>query len=532
MSESEAARRAFARELDALVSASPLSTARITAVARRHRIGYSTLRSWCTGVHLPRTPDDNPEFHAFLAAVAADPEHARRVVALAERAWRRAARARRRVPQTPTTLDAASAYDDVGPGARQVLSWLSACRYRDLPVPAITALSGSGERRTRQVLAELVSAGLVVSRDGGRFAVQDDVRALVAGRSAADRAMRDAEVRLAAHYGRTAMAAARRLYPDVLELLPSRGAAPARFGTDESASAWLLTERDNLVAAAEAALDHGDRALAASLVDALRAAQQVRPLRADWTPLAESVRRVPAGDDTDAALEYAAALAWWHGGNLPAAARLFSSAAGRWADRRRLREQAAALHMLGAVHHALADWAAAARNSAMALEIRRRIGEHRGQASTLVFLADAHLGLGRPDEAVRHATAAAELAARTGYSAGTAGALGSVGRALLAQGLDREAERQFVRQQALSEDLLFHSRRAIALGGRASVCNRRGHFDTAVDLAAEAASAAVAGGNTAAEADAYKAAAIAHRGRGRLTQAEALHRQALLLTGR
>ncbi|MFI7680234.1 hypothetical protein [Actinophytocola sp. NPDC049390] len=66
-----------------------------------------------------------------------------------------------------------------------------------------------------------MSAGLVVSHDGDRYAVPDDVRGVVTTRMVGDQGSRDAELRLAAHYGHAAMAAARRLYPDMLELLAS-----------------------------------------------------------------------------------------------------------------------------------------------------------------------------------------------------------------------------------------------------------------------------------------------------------------------
>ncbi|GLZ33522.1 hypothetical protein Lesp02_57100 [Lentzea sp. NBRC 105346] len=82
----------FAREFDELLGRSPWSVKKITSVARRHGIGYSTLQTWRTGEHLPRAPDDNPGFCAFLGEVAADPAEARRVLDLATSAWRESVR--------------------------------------------------------------------------------------------------------------------------------------------------------------------------------------------------------------------------------------------------------------------------------------------------------------------------------------------------------------------------------------------------------------------------------------------------------
>ncbi len=534
MAESNAAKRMFAAELANLLNASPLSTSRVTATARQHGIGYSTLRSWCTGLHLPRAPEDNPEFVAFVCAVAADHEQARRVLTLAKGAWRRVARTRQRPPAAgaPRSADIEPAYRHIDHDARELVTWLAATRSRGMSAPAIAAFAGWSDRATGAALAKLVAAGLIVCRNGGRYAMTDSVRIVAGTITPGDpNAVRDAETRLAVYLGRVAVAAARRLFPDLLELVPLPGAAPVRFATDAEASAWLLSERETLVTAVES-VHHRDPALAESLTEALRAAQQVRPHLVDWTPLTERPRR-SAGDDTDAArMEFTAGLAWWGGGHPIAAERLFSSAARRWATLRRPRERAAALHMLGAVEHALGEWHGAVRHCDEALRLRRQTGEHRAQVSTLVYLADTFLGLDRLEPATRHARAAADLAARIDYTAGTTGALGSLGRVLLAQGLDRDAERQFLQQQALSEELAFHSRRADALVGRAMVHNHRGHFDAATDLADEAAAAAAVVGSTATEADAYNVGAVAHHGRGRFAQAEALHRKALHISDR
>lgn len=100
---------AFAREFDALLNGSRLSTARITLLARELGIGYSTLRSWRSGVHLPRVPEDNPAFRALLQSVAADRGHAVQVFDLARRAWRAAQQAKQQVGRTRPMLSTPTA---------------------------------------------------------------------------------------------------------------------------------------------------------------------------------------------------------------------------------------------------------------------------------------------------------------------------------------------------------------------------------------------------------------------------------------
>ncbi|MGH3875414.1 MAG: hypothetical protein ACRDSK_00085 [Actinophytocola sp.] len=515
---------AFAREFDALLNGSRLSTARITLLAREHGIGYSTLRSWRTGVHLPRVPEDNPAFRAFLQSVADDHGHAAQVFDLARRAWRAAQQAKHQVGRVRPMLTT-----QVPPGlaelldgqARWLLVLLAANRCRALSEDAVSALAGLSLGRCRSLLGELTTLGCVVEQTGRRFAVPDAVRMSSATASAAD--IRSADIRLAEYYARTMMAAARRLFPEMLELVAARGSA--RFGSDQAASDWLAAERDNSVVAAEAVAEH-DPAQAVRVADALRAAQQVRPFAVDWTPVAEAARRGADGNTQLAAMEYATGLALWGRGELASAASVFASAGRRWRAMKRPREQAAILHMLGAAKHAAGHWAEAKANSAGALRLRRQLGEPRAEASTLIYLADACLGLSEFDAAEAHAGRAADLSTRTGYSAGSAGALGSLGRALLGQGRDQQAELAFIEQQAVSGGVTFDSRTAIALLGRATVCMYRHHYDAAIDFAEQAADYAHRSANSAVEVDAYTLTAQAHRARGRHVHAEALQRHA------
>ncbi len=546
MRDLDVLKRAFVEELDGLLRDSALSSARITAVARRHGIGYSTLQSWRSGVHLPRTPDDNPAFSAFLFEVAANGDHARRTLELAKRSWHCAVQAKRqrmssaaRVEPDPATpaltsgSDIESAYAGVDDNARRLLIQLAASRCRDLHGQAASAMAGWPGRVGTSVLQELASARLIARRPEQRYAVPDAVRVVIGDRvHADDRATSEAESRLAWFYTRGATAAARRLFPDLLVLTrPPAGApagAPARFRTEEEAAAWLSAERGNLTATAEAVVSR-DQALIESYTDALRAVQQVSPLAVDWTPLATAARSGAARHGSAIAnTEYAAGVVCWWGRGRPASAvRLFTEAARRWAESHQPREHAAALHMLGAAQHAVGDCRNAKRHAELALRLRRRTGERRAQASTLIFLAEATIDLDQAETAEHYARTAATLAAQTGYSAGAVGALGTLGRALLEQGRHQEAENSFLEQQSISDGLTFHSRTAIALVGRALVCNHRQHFDTAIDLATEAVSAAETAGNAAAEADAFNAAATAHSGRGRIIQAQYLHRKAL-----
>ncbi|XVS61759.1 NB-ARC domain-containing protein [Actinosynnema sp. CA-299493] len=89
------ARERFAQVFNELLDRSSLSSGEITAAAKRHRIGYSTVQSWRTGEHLPRVPDDNPGFTAFLREVAGSGTDLAAAGAAANEAWRESVKAKK-----------------------------------------------------------------------------------------------------------------------------------------------------------------------------------------------------------------------------------------------------------------------------------------------------------------------------------------------------------------------------------------------------------------------------------------------------
>ncbi|WP_130346968.1 tetratricopeptide repeat protein [Herbihabitans rhizosphaerae] len=508
----------------------------INDAARRHGIGYSTLRSWRTGVHLPRVPEDNPPFAAFLREVAVSESDARVVFELAKTGWRQVVHANRSVPAACSTAVAAGssspsdADHHLSDGDRAALRSLCECPCRELTVGAIAAMVDRPVDSIRGTLARLHRAGLVSTGEYERHRVPDAVREF-RRRQVRDRCdeptRRAARLRLAEFYVRTAMAAARQLYPDLLELVPPPVSGPTvGFGTDRAAARWLAAEHGNVVDIAITVLEY-DRELTWSLADALRAIQQVRPHSLDWTPIAETALFTADDPEIRAGLQMAAGMADWGVGGLDAATSLFTEAAAVWRELNRPRELCAALQALGAAQYATSNHRGAYEHCEQALRIRRQLSERRGQASTLVFLADICSDLGRLEVAEGYAELAVTHASRLNYSAGVAGALGSRGRILLHRGEHDKADACFERQLALSESLDFGSRQAVALFGRAMVCLRREHFGKALDLAGHAARIAADSGNAVTLTDAWNVTGAAHFRRGGFTESAACHRRAL-----
>jgi tetratricopeptide (TPR) repeat protein len=425
------------------------------------------------------------------------------------------------------------AYQDLSADARHLFQNICLSPGKDITAQAAAAMTETPVPQAEDLLELLVRAQFVQRKEAGRFTVHDALRMFGQERAAAERdePCREAALqRLAAFYGSVTMAAARKIFPELLTLIDetkASSAAAAEFESERQASVWLVAERHNVVAAG--AVAGRDPDLTLSLANALRATHQVRPHGVDWTPIAERALAVAAqsGNLADsAAMCIASGMALWATGKLDVAADRVTEAVDLYKRLRAPRARAFALVVLGAVEHALGHLHLARMHCAESLRIRRRFHELRGQSSSLVFLSEVCIDLGLLDSAAEHATEALALAEQTAYTAGTAGALGNLGRIRAEQGRFGDALTHFHRQLALSDELDFRSRKPIALVGLAMICHRQRHHEQAIDQAVEAASIARDAGNPVAQVDAWNIAGAAHLGRGRFTEAESYHRRA------
>jgi tetratricopeptide (TPR) repeat protein len=399
--------------------------------------------------------------------------------------------------------------------ARTLFRRISAIPGADLTADAAGALLGG---RAERAIARLTDASLL-ERRGDRYVVDDVLRLFGQGIDGDLDENRAALHRLATHYADRTTAAARRIFPDL------HGTTSAFvFTTDAEATAWLVAERQNIVATAAAVTDD---ALLRRVVESLRVYQTVLPQGLDWTPIADRALRTASTAAERADLLAASALAHWGIGELEVTADRLAGAVGLYRTLRMPRERATVLHQLGCVEQQLGRSWLAHRHCTEALRLRRKLGQHHGQASTRVFLGEICADVGQLSQAATHAGTALAIAERTGYTAGAVGALGVLGRVLAQQGSAEAARAHFGRQLSLASELDFGSRCAIALVGLASLAHQEHRHEEALAMATEAATTARDGGNPAARVDAWNVAGTAHLARGRAMDAVALHRSAL-----
>jgi DNA-binding SARP family transcriptional activator/tetratricopeptide (TPR) repeat protein len=133
----------------------------------------------------------------------------------------------------------------------------------DLSVSAAASLAGIPPARVRPMLAELVSAHLIIQRVPGRYALHDLLRAYaseLAASCASDADLQAALRRLLDHYLQTAHRADAVLEPnrDAIELVaPLAGIVVDEFATASAATDWFSAEYQALMAAVRLAVDAG-----------------------------------------------------------------------------------------------------------------------------------------------------------------------------------------------------------------------------------------------------------------------------------
>ncbi|WP_412543143.1 BTAD domain-containing putative transcriptional regulator [Longispora sp. K20-0274] len=173
------------------------------------------------------------------------------------------------IPEDPaSTLRAAfdMSYASLSPGDRRVFRMLGPAPGADLTVPAASALTGLAPEPVAAALHRLVAANLVMEPAPGRFTLHDLLREYASELAGDDD---PATHRLLAFYLGQVEAATELTHPQTLGL-PAAG-APASFPDAVTARQWLVTERLNILAAAEHAAVTGPQPMAWLLTVAIRA---------------------------------------------------------------------------------------------------------------------------------------------------------------------------------------------------------------------------------------------------------------------
>ena len=258
-------------------------------------------------------------------------------------------------------------------------------------------------RRQLDILAD----GSLLIASGGRYSLHDLVRCFARERAARQdpAAERDASVaRLTAWYLHSACAARVALAPQLPALrpqVPPPPVEPGLVGTADQALAWFETERRGLVAATQAALDHGLFTAAWQLATALYGFFELRKYWNDWVETHQIALRAAqqVGDGE------AEGRIWCNLGNAYRPRHQFDEAIGCY--RRALalfrqvgyrQGQGKVLGNLGTTAFAMGRQADAIDYQQQALACFREIGDGYGMALTLTNLGEAFCAAGEMDE--------------------------------------------------------------------------------------------------------------------------------------
>jgi DNA-binding SARP family transcriptional activator/tetratricopeptide (TPR) repeat protein len=405
----------------------------------------------------------------------------------------------------------------------------------DVTVEAAAALAGVGAADARRRLDRLVSVNLVSRPAPGRYACHDLLRQYAADRARVEMTpagRADALRRAHDWYLGRADRAARVLYRHSLRLPMPDLPAPAGLADEAAALAWLDAERANLVAMVRHAAEHGPRAGAWLLADALRGYFWLGMHIVDWQTAAQAALTA-AEAEGDLRAQAAAQLSLGdshlrQGRPEPAVERY--TAALTLAERAGWAQcETTAIGNLGAIYRDSGRLRHAVEFLDRGLKMCRANGWRHGEAVTLDALARAHLRLG--DLAVAGDCCADALAINRaiGSRLGEATALGDWGEVLHAQGRDDEAAERLTSALPLFRELGDRTNEAFGMRVLAAVCCDRGATAEAAELGRAALTLARELGERKIEAEALNTLGdVAHRA-GRHGDAAEDHEHALAL---
>ena len=422
--------------------------------------------------------------------------------------------------------------------ARRLFRLLSLVPGADFTAEAASAIADLSPEQSAPLLDTLAGAHLVGEHMPGRYALHDLLRLYANERATAedDRASRKAAQRRLSDYNlRSVDAAADRLYPHVLRL--TRRTPPSarteRFSTDLDASAWLDSERTNLIAAVHHTAEHGPPTAAWHLADALRGYLNLRMYTLEWRAVAEA--GLAAAEATGRPRARAAChlslgtLDMLQGRHEQAIEHLTEARA--YAGRSRWQKGvAAALGGLGSVHWGRGRLDEAATHYTRALAINRRTGWHPGQVGNMHNLGLVYFGLGRLPLAAATFTQALEIDQRLGSRAGIARTMANLGDVQRSLGQLDEAAATLTSALSLAREIGDRYTEAGAECALASVHRDARRYREAQHHASAAAALAHDVGDPILEADAIAVLAGAHHHLHHIRQAVDGYQRALALT--
>ncbi len=391
-------------------------------------------------------------------------------------------------------------YQGLSEPQRRMFRVLGIAAGPDVTADAAAALAGVTPDRAAELLDQLAGAHLLDgprtaaarSQPGDRYALHDLLRAYARDLPAPAGEPAAATARLDDWYLHTTHAAATLLYPEKTRLpLPPGDAEvpPPRFDDHTGALAWLDAERANLVATVQDAAEHGPRAVAWLLADALRGYFWLANHSVDWltTGHAAVAAAAAAGDRRgQAAAERSLAMAHQRLLDYPRAIEHFTAALKVCAEGGLETEQTAVYGSLGSLYWELGDWPSAVENLTKALAINRRDGHLPGVAANLGNLGAVYWEQGRLEEANTHFTAALAVFRELGSPLGEALSASSVGSTTHARGYLGAALDYFHQALAIFGEVGYPHGEAAMLDSIAVVHADAGRYDEALEQAGAA----------------------------------------------
>jgi len=315
----------------------------------------------------------------------------------------------------------------------------------DLSVPAAAALTGASLESAADLLDLLTRAHLVEARGSDRYACHDLLRLYAADQTSTQdskEAHDTALERLDEHYLRTADAAARRLYPQMLRLPVPETGAPVTFKDHAAALAWLTVERPNLVAVAVNAERRGAYPTAWLLADALRGHFYAHAVFVDWQAVAYAGHAAAerSGDHrARAAAEIGLATLLYSQGQLERAIDRYTVGLALAREAAWPAGESAVLGNLGAAYQRMGQLRTSVDYYGLALAIDERIGAGAALAPKYANLGFTCGELGELALAVANVRQALAIQREFGSRDGEADSLGLLGELLHGQGHFAEA---------------------------------------------------------------------------------------------
>lgn len=362
-------------------------------------------------------------------------------------------------PQAAVKTAFDASYKALPDDARRVLRLLAVAPFRSLAVEAAAVLTDMTTAATERAIEQLVHAHMA-NRDGrGRLYLHDLIRGYANDLVEAEDPVRgDALERLLEWYLRAADAACALRYPGFAKLSATRrvGDAPD-LGDAEQAARWLDDERENLVAVARYAGEHGHGRVAWELADTLRGHAWMEMSPADFLALGHaasngaraegslpgeavaelcmSTAYLKARDFTDvvrhseraidrsrrvrwdageASAHHNMALACWNTGRLRDSLAHGETALAMNRGSGRIRAASVNLGALGTVRGDMGELRVESRLQAEALGMAEELGDLHLQASHLRSLASVSIRLGSTAAAERYLDRVVSIEAAAG----------------------------------------------------------------------------------------------------------------------